>query len=250
MSVSTALGITVSQIDDVINRHWARWREEHLPLPVVRSSSELRTWLSRVTTDERNVALRALAREAHVDAGDDTHAAMLLAWVLLPTATYLAHRLRRLDARIDHHIAAQLWLEVRSIRWWQRRPVAMVVMFSIRQAVCWDLGLRDIPAGLDPLVGQRKAYGGPPIPGEPDNDDVTSLLELAEAGGVLSEDDVALLLALLEASHAIPTRSGRSVPLLGERVTGAVAPRIGISARTVRRRARQSIDRLTDLAIA
>lgn len=250
MSVNTALGITVSQIDELINGHWSRWQEEHPFLPNVGSSSELRAWLSTVTTHDRNVALRALAREAHVEAGNDPDAALVLAWVLLPTAAYLAHRLRRLDSRIDHHIAAQLWLEVRSINWWQSRPVAMVVMFSIRRAVYWDLGLGDIPCGLDPLEGRRQNFAGVPIPGESDDDDVDSLLGLAEDGGVLSRDDVALLSALMETSRTIPTRSGRSVALLGERVTGAVAPRLGVSARTVRRRARHSIDRLANLAIA
>jgi len=71
--------------------------------------------------------------------GHDVVAVGALAWVLLPGARVVAHRLRGVSARIDELVATQLWLEVREFAWERRRKVAANIVMNVRRGVLRDL---------------------------------------------------------------------------------------------------------------
>ena len=175
--------------------------------------------------------------------------------MLLPGACTVAHRLRSLTHRIDEVVAAQLWLEVRSFRWEQRRKVAANILMDTRRGVLRDLGVGEHLREVDPTWARA-------IPVAPTGglwqvleaqwsamDDLTAAAELAGvfawavADGVITEADVELLLDLAVAADAAGViRSGCGQGgLSSRRVASEVAARRGVGATTVRRRATASL---------
>lgn len=66
--------------------------------------------------------MRALARLAATDAGNDMDAAYVLAWVMLPAAVVVVPCVQHLDPEnVDKVIASNLWIVVRSFRHRVRR---------------------------------------------------------------------------------------------------------------------------------
>jgi hypothetical protein len=66
---------------------------------------------------------------------------MALAWVLLPGACALAHRLHALSPRIDEVVAAQLWIEIRTFPWQRLRKVAANILANTRTGVLRECGV-------------------------------------------------------------------------------------------------------------
>ena len=58
---------------------------------------------------------------------------------MMPSATVLAHQLRTLSEDIDCHVAAQLWIAVRTFPWRTTGPVAANLNRNLRKKVLQDL---------------------------------------------------------------------------------------------------------------
>lgn len=253
MSVATHLGLSDPQQDLLAEARsqWPTWCRLTPALGVVEDLVELPGWTLRATKPAADEALHALATLASPTGGDDVVAAGALAWVLLPGACQVAHRLRSLTDRIDEVVAAQLWLEVRGFRWERRRKVAANILMNTRRGVLRDLGVGEHLREVDPtwaraipleptaaVWGVLEARASEPV-------DRSAAAELADvlawsvAEGVITEADVDLLLGLAVAADEVGvTRSGCGQGgLSSRRVVSAVAAQRGLAASTIRRRA-------------
>lgn len=251
MSVQRSLGITRSVIDRIVDERWSAWAAEHPQLPpAIGSSTELYRWLRTGGSDLVDQALRTLAMRAHVDDYDDADAAIVLASAMLPAAALIAHQLHALDPDIDAHVAAHLWIQVRTTPWRLRGRIAIGLRWRIwRQVVgelSWPEALEGAVAGNLDLRSQQSVDGDTRC----DDDELLELLSAARRSGELSDDDVELLVAVLDASSAAVPGKARGAALLGDRVSEAVAPMRGASPRHVRRQTRSCIEALRRLACA
>ena len=256
MSVATHLGLT--DPDDPVlaaaRRRWTRWQQTHEALRVVDDLLDLPEWLRAADGAGADRVLLALAELSAPDGGDDVAATAALAWLLLPGASLLAFRLGRLCQRIDEVLAAQLWVEARTFPWRRGQKVAANILMNTRKNVMRELGVgeradrtwaRSIP--LSPTADVwRDAGHDLHHTGVTPAQELEDLLEAAQAQGILSDADRALLLSLAEAAdRAHPARSGRgNAGLMTPAASEAVARSRGISARTVRRHAARSIEAL------
>ena len=260
MSVATRLGVDdpdeglLAQARD----RWARWGQDDPDLAVVADLLELPEWVQARTGPqaplpalvEADAVLRRLARLASPRGGDDVAAAAALAYLLVPGASLLAHRLEGYSPHIDHYVAGQLWLEIRSFPWERLSKVAANVLLRTRRAVIRDLR-GDALTPVDPTEATWQLLETRPRPHAEDayrraqaSWRVRTVLEQAVAQNVITEKDRALLTALAEAAteHGV-SRAGRgfgglcSIPALE-----TVAAQSGCSLSTVRRRARESLD--------
>ena len=116
MSVEEALGITDEVAIQIVKRRWSDWATDH---PVLRKAKvdDLRNWLR--CSDARTVGdvMHALACLGATDGGDDLDAAKLVAWLLVPVAGRVASELVSVLPDVDHLVASQLWIEVRTLNW-------------------------------------------------------------------------------------------------------------------------------------
>lgn len=247
MTVMTALGCYPDHIDRILADSWPGWQADNPHLPRIVGSVDLRRWMRTAQPGEADLVLRTLGRLAAEDDGDDTLAAAVLAWLMLPAASLVAYQLRRLDPDIDFHVAAQLWIEVRSVPWRGHARIAPGLRWRLLRRVADDVRQPATPCGLDPTEGEEAE---PESGGLPVEDELDELLVAAWRAGVLSEDDCDLLVAVLSAAAEVATPGRASAALLGEKVSGAVAPRWGVTARQIRRRTARCIRALTDLATA
>ena len=86
--------------------------------------------------------LGALCALAAADDGEDaSSAAGVLAWLLVPGACLLAHRLREVSAEVDALVAGQLWIEVRTFGPARGRRVAASILWNTRNAVLREVGV-------------------------------------------------------------------------------------------------------------
>ncbi len=85
---------------------WAVWRRHDPRLAVVDDLLDLPGWIRSADRDDVDDVLHELARLGSPTGGDDVVAAGALAWVLLPGASLVAHRLRDMTPRIDECVAA------------------------------------------------------------------------------------------------------------------------------------------------
>jgi len=176
----------------------------------------------------------------------------------MPGACTLANRLRTLDWHIDEIVAAQLWVEVRTFPWQRLRKVAANVLMNTRAGVLRDCGAKSQLERTDPTWNRTSPvdpwgtfWGGyaatrcerPTQPAQ----ELVELLEWACQNKVITDDDRALLLCLVEAADSAATRRlGRGTGgLMANNVSEAVAQQWGIAPKTVRRRARRSMDALS-----
>ena len=117
----------------------AEWVSEAPDLELVPATEKLYDWLRKAPPEDADRVLRGLARLAHGGAGACPDAALVLAWVMMPSATVLAHQLRTLSEDIDCHVAAQLWSAVRTFPWRTTGPVAANLNRNLRKKVLQDL---------------------------------------------------------------------------------------------------------------
>jgi len=259
MSVADQLGLRdeTSELLTLADHRWDHWAIAHPALTHCCGVRDLRSWLRGADKAEADEALHALATLAAADGGDDIAAAAALAWALMPGACTLANRMRTLDWHIDEIVAAQLWVEVRTFPWRRLRKVAANVLMNTRTGVLRDCSAKSQLERTDPTWSRTSPvdpygtfWGGhasthcerPIHPGQ-------ELLELLEWGcdnKVITDDDRALLLCLVEAADRTATRRlGRGTGgLMANDVSKVVAQQWGIAPSTVRRRARRSVDAL------
>lgn len=220
---------------------------------------DLPAWIRRAHPAEVDEVLAVLARLGSQSGGDDVRAAGALAWLLLPGACVVAHRLRALSPRIDEVVAAQLWLEVRSFPWQRLRKVAANIVRNTRRGVLRDLDVgahlrqvdptwaRTVPVDTrgDEWCALDAAHRGSPASAA---EELREVLEEAVGERVVEADDVDLLLRLAVVADDVDVRhSGRGhAGLCSRPASEAVARELGISARTVRRRAASSLRALSD----
>lgn len=196
--------------------------------------------------------MRGLAELAARDGGDDTDAATVLAWLLLPTAIRLSTEFFDADPDIDEHIAACMWIEVRTFRWRTSSRVAANIAWRVRNQVLVELGDRGRLADRgrrtqahtlvdETLVRQRAEQVATSA-----REELLEVLDWAVEQALISDADTRLLVDVVAA--AAQSASGPSAGgwLLGNQASELVAADLGVSGRTVRRRAKRSIEALAD----
>ena len=265
MSVETQLGLgdTRTGLLAAAHQSWSRWVAQAQELGVVCELVDLPAWLA-AHPKERNAVLGALSGLAAQGDGDDVAAAGALAWLLVPGASLLANRLATTSPVIDQLVAAQLWIEVRTFGPGRGRRVAATILRNTRKRVLRDLGVGDHAELawqrcllIDPADLERDPAEPVVAPGEPgaaelsELSELSELLERARAQQVISDEDQQLLLVLAQAADAAAqTHWGRACfGLMTPVASSQVAMACGVSARTVRRRARRSLDALSRYAL-
>ena len=259
MSVADQLGLQdeTCELLALADERWGHWANANPALTHCCGVGELRSWLRGADKAEADEALHALATLAAADGGDDIAAAAALAWALLPGACTLANRLRTLTSHIDEVVAAQLWVEVRTFPWRRLTKVAANVLMNTRVGVLRDCGAKSQLRRTDLTLSWTSPYdpfgsfwSGYVFTHCEQLNSVEELLKLLAWGcknRVISDDDRALLLCLVETADGAATRRvGRGTGgLMANNVSEAVAQQWGISPSTVRRRARRSMDALS-----
>lgn len=259
MSVATQLGLSdpTKELLGRAREAWPQWCEHRPSLRVVQDLLDLPGWIRAADRHASDDILHQLAELASPTGGGDVVAAGALAWLLLPGACVMAHRLRSLTTRIDEVVAAQLWLEVRSFPWQRQRKVAANIVMNTRRGVLRELGVGQSAREADP-VWARAVQCEPDSPvwavveGRQDPHPSATSQELADVllwaleERVIDEADRDLLLALAVTadrtgvSHNSRGRSG----LCAHTVTARVAGQVGVSPITVRRRATVTLSAL------
>lgn len=242
MTVAESFGLTADKINDLINIHWPEWVTEAPDLQLVPATEKLCDWLRKAPPEDADLVLRELARLAHEGAGTSPDAAFVLAWVMMPSATVLAHQLRTLSEDIDCHVAAQLWIAVRTFPWRTTGRVAANLNRNLRKKVLQDLVPTSSPFPPD---------GDDVVQDEPQPDAIEELIEILGDGlkaEVIGQDDVDLLLAVMDAAAQLVPASGPGIGIIGDRVSARIGELHGCSPRTIRRRIKRSTDALSQLA--
>lgn len=255
MSVATQLGLTDPDTDllALARDRWAHWAAADERLAVSADLLDLPAWIADADPAQADRVLLGLAQLASPTGGDDLAAAGALVWLLLPGASLIAHRLRTLTPRIDAVVAAQLWIEARTFSWQRGHKVAANILANTRKGVLRDLGVGEHLRASDPTWYQT-------IPLDPDaplwshrtptqqdpEDAAHELVDLFAAairGGLITTTDCALLLRLAQEADLGGTRGCRrgQQGLMTPAASHAVAVDVGVSARTVRRRAARTL---------
>ena len=259
MSVADQLGLRdeTSELLALADQRWGLWATAYPALAQCCGVAEMRSWLPGASQVDADEALHALATLAATDGGDDIAAAAALAWALMPGACTLANRLQNLTWNIDAVVAAQLWVEIRTIAWRRRRKVAANVLMNTRTGVLRECEAKSQLARTDPTwsrtspvdpynsfwAGYASTHSNRPIsPGQ----ELRTLLRWGIKNKVITDGDRALLLCLVEVADRTASRRYKSTGgLLADDIAEAVARQWGIGPATVRRRARQSVDALS-----
>lgn len=256
MSVATQLGLNDPDREVLVlaRDRWRHWQGQHPVLLVVDELADLPGWMTAQSDRELvDEVLLALAELASPDGADDVAATGALTWLLLPGAVVLAASLDSCAPQVDELLAAALWVEARTFPWQRGRRVAANILMNARKAVMRDLGLGAASGrtwGASTLVDasdiqdlcdrtlQDQTSPSPAV-------ELRALLDWACAGGVITEDDRALLVDVAAAADRHGTRGGRgSGGLLGNKVSAEVAEGRGVSALTIRRRTNRCVTAL------
>lgn len=262
MSVAAQLGLDdpVQGLLAQARTEWPAWRGREPRLAVVDDLLDLPAWIRAADREDVDDVLHELARLGSPTGGDDVAAAGALAWVLLPGARLVAHRLRDMTPRIDECVAAQLWIEVRSFAWERRRKVAGNIVMNLRRGVLRELGASEHLRAVDPTWARAMPLApeadlwrvldarAAEVPGVEPESELAELLSWATSRRVIDEHDRELLVGLAEAAcemEVTRSREGRG-GLCSRSGSSVVAARHGVSEATVRRRARRSIQALAD----
>lgn len=254
MSVAEQLGLDDPNdgLRVLAQARWASWVGRHPSLGVASGPEDLRVWLRCQDPDERDVVLGVLAHLGSARGEDDCAAAGILLWVLLPGASAMAHRLRLLSPVVDELIAAQLWVEARTLPPTATGRIAATILRNTYREVLRDLGHvppRDpVWSRCDLLDPFSREWLDTPAPGEDAHAraELELLLDRACRDEVISPTARHLLLRLVATSDAtdLPRRCSRG-GVTAHSVTVAVGAELGVAERTVRRRAKRSLDALT-----
>lgn len=246
VSVEKHLGLATN-LEQVLTGSWPGWVARRPVLGAVAEPSRLRSWLQDADPALADEVLHGLAWLASVEGADDRDAAAVLAWLMVPGASFTARQLRSLSKDIDHVVASELWILVRTFPL-RRRKVRANLMRDLRSRV---LVVCEAPASLrrtDPTwaatvcstdVAAVQALAAHREPSA--LEELVDVLDWACEQQVIRALDRALLLMLVDASQDLHLRVSASHGLLSTEATAQVAARLGVSERTVRRRAQRSI---------
>jgi hypothetical protein len=253
MSVATCLGL------DHPNRPplhaaaaaWQRWCHQDPALAVVNDLVDLTDWTRSAATAEKDALLSRLHSMAQLDA----EAAVVVSWLLVPGACNLARRLADRSAEIDVLVAEALWIRVRTRP--ATRCVAATILRDVRHTVMAELGIGERARRADPVWTRTTTHDDPEhLRSKEDLKPIVSaesesgfLVQAAVLDGAITSTDANLLLSLAQAAEELgtPARRGRA-GLMAPLVIDAVTSQWPTSARTIRRRVSDIIDRLGKFA--
>jgi hypothetical protein len=269
MSPTESLGVTWPALTERVERRRAldRWAAAETGLAGIASLDALAEIVHHGQDPARaDELLGGLVRLAAADGGGDEDAALVVAHLLANGTRKLALQLRNLSPDIDDLLAGQLWLQIRTFPWRQRRRAyAKSLLLDTRLAVLAELrpyrtrqrqtrvividpvaGWTDDEPAREPAsspTGRKGVLDRAHVEAhDQDTSTLLDVLEWAQRSGVIDRADAALLLELViaadETGSAERTRSaGRSVNRTAE--IAAVAARHGVHEKTIwRRRAR------------
>jgi hypothetical protein len=254
MSVMQAMGLENEQVLNLLVERWPQWCSQVPDLQLLAEPANIDAWRRAAPAGQVDLVLRGLAQLASKDGGDDLDAARVLAWLLMPVAVRLSAELVEFDPDIDEHIAACLWIEVRTARWRSRARLTSNLAWRLRRQVCIELGDRArIDTHRDRTLARtliddeiaRTEQAGVDLYELDVRDELLAVLEWGRDLELITEADCQLLVDVVAAADT-PSRPGcrHSAALLGDDVSDRVAARWGVSGRTVRRHARRSITAL------
>jgi len=230
---------------------WGRWAEAYPQLGVFAGPEALREWVRDADPDDRDEALSALGVLGSREGGDDCAAAGMLLWLLLPGASLVAHRLRGFSPVVDELVAAQLWLEARTLPATTTQRVAATILRNTLREVLVELGrlpVRDRTwercAVLEPWSPRLQEFPAP-SDGHGSAVELEVLLERACREAVISPSQRHLLRTLVATSDTDQLARRKAMGgLMSHPVTATVGAELGVAGRTVRRHATASIHTL------
>ncbi len=252
--VGRALGISEEVCGNLIAAKWDRWTALAPALGDVPEPQSLESWLKDADRPEVDAVLLGLAGLAAESGEDDTDAALVLAWMLHPGADALAVRLFDMGRDVCQHVAAFLWIEIRTFSWQTKSRVAANILLRVRQKVLLEfdepgqVNNHDRAQALtDPTSPEVLQQFGPAVMDIIENTPRDRLDEVLAWGcehGAITDADRLLLLDLVKAANVHPVRRRASTALLSSLGTEMVGESWGMSGRSVRRSAKASIDAL------
>lgn len=259
MSVAMMLGVDDSEAPAMVaaRNGWKEWTATETSLGVVEDLLDLPEWTVRAEHESKDAVLRSLAKLGSGTGGNDPAATTALTWLLVPGAATLAHRLSDLAHNIDELVASHLWTSAKTFAWDRHRSTAASILRETRRGVLAEVGVGESARRTDrtwtlTVCVQAESPTWSSVAADEPADALTELTELlndAVRARVLTEPDCDLLRDLTVAAdrngaQAHRSRAGLMVPAVADEV----GRRRGMSSRTVRRRAAQSIDRLSRFA--
>lgn len=252
--IGQALGISEERCAEIVGAHWSQWVELVPALACVAIPQELEAWLRLAPHAVGDRVLRGLAQLAAEDGHNDTEAALVLAWVLHAGADAVIARLWDMAVDIDQHVAAFLWIEVRSFPWRTTGRVAANISRRVRKRVLVELGDqkqldnfdRTLAATefVEPTEITRIAPAIVEAIGETPREELESALAHARRNQVITDEEQRMLLDIVDAAHLHPVRTRANTRLLTDAGTDIVGQRWGVSGRKIRRLAKASIEAL------
>ena len=232
MSVAKCLGVDDLDAPNMqeVRAEWPRWQDVERALNVVDDLAVLPRWMKHSTPVERDAVLAGLRRLAE----RDPRAYVALAWLLVPGASRVARRLRRLTDAIDELVAGQLWIQICDHDPADDTYVATTILRRVERESMAELGLGELAKRRDPTWASSV---------------LIEFLRRALDSGALSDQDRDLLLDLALAAnlaHA-PLRRGRA-GLTTPSVAQLGSEDHAVATRTIRRHAADALDRLGEVA--
>jgi hypothetical protein len=254
MSVARCLGVDDLDAPNMqeVRAEWPRWRDAERALNVVDDIAALPRWMKQATPAERDAVLVGLRRVAEID----RRAYVALAWLLMPGASLVAGRLRRLGDVIDEVVAGQLWIQICEHDPADDKYVATKILKRVERESMAELGVGELAKRRDPTWASSvliERYDETIPAEEPDAEEpreqLIELLRRALDSGALSDQDRGLLLDLALAANLAdaPLRRGRA-GLTTPSVAQLVSEDHALAARTIRRHAANALDRLGEVA--
>jgi hypothetical protein len=255
MSVAKCLGVDDLDAPNMreLRAEWPQWRRMSSDLPDVADLKDLPRWMQDAEPTQRDEVLTALRRIAE----GDRRAYVVLAWLLMPGASRIAGRIRRLADEIDEAVAGQLWVQICEHDPADDRYVAKKILDRVYRESMAELGVGDLAKRRDEAWAMTVLVDAfdESIPAGPADDEVARrevLADLLQRGidsGKLVENDRDLLLDLAHAAGQIdaPGRRGRG-GLMTPSVTQLVEEVHGMSSRSIRRHAAGAIKAMREEA--
>lgn len=229
---------------------WERWCAVDPRLAVVDDVADLREWTRKADVADKAAVLRTLAALTTTDRS----AIAALVWLLIPGACRVAEGLSDLSPDVDALVASELWVQVSQAHRLRTPWLARALLNATRREVAasLDVGSRanrhwkhvlltDEPAMLASFANDRAALEGEVAP----EVELREFLDQAIRDHAVEKEDVHLLHELAAAAETVsaPPRRGR-LGLTTPAAVELVARDYPKAARTLRRRAARSMDRL------
>lgn len=253
MSIAGCLGVEHENTTTMrgARQRWPAWRRQEPDLPPVAELDGLRTWMDRAEPADRDLCLGTLVRIGLRDQA----ATNVVTWLLLPGAIREVSRLGDVSGDIDAIYAGNLWIAARTFNWRRPHKVAAAILGTARRETMAELGIGQPARRRDRTWIVTAPVETVPEPGQPlsRNEALAAAAELREvlddahAAGIADDDELGLLAELGITADTLdaPAKRGRG-GLTTPTVAKQVAARLGISVRTVRRRASQITDRIAE----